>query len=126
VITFTVPCTAAPAAAWSLYARPDRWSEWAPHVRGAWGLGDPVVAEGASGAIRLAGVVPIPARILAVDAPREWTWQVGPVVMRHWVAPDAVGLDLSARGPLERALGLAYGPVVRVLLGRLARRAERR
>jgi hypothetical protein len=124
VITFTVPCPAPADAVWSLYARPDRWHEWALHVRGAWGLGEPVVQAGERGAIRLAGVVPIPARILEVDAPREWTWQVGPVVMRHWIADGAVGLDLDAPDPLERVLGAAYGPLVRVLLGRLARRAE--
>ena len=39
--------------AWSLVARPDRWHEWAPHVRGAWHLGDPEVQQGRVGAARL-------------------------------------------------------------------------
>ena len=49
-----------PETAWALLACPTRWKEWAPHVRGAWGLGWPQVREGAVGAVRLFGVVPVP------------------------------------------------------------------
>jgi hypothetical protein len=125
VVSISVPCAAPPPAAWSLYARPDRWHEWAPHLRGAWGLGDPFVRAGARGAIRLGGVLPVPARIVSVESLRAWTWQVGPVRMRHWIDPGvAIGLDLTAPGALEPAIAAAYGPLVRVLLGRLARRAQ--
>jgi hypothetical protein len=47
------------ATAWALLARPDRWHEWAPHLRGAWGLSDPATGEvepGRRGAVRLLGV----------------------------------------------------------------------
>jgi hypothetical protein len=45
--TWTAASDATPEAAWALLARPRAWPEWAPHVRGAWGLGAPEVREGA-------------------------------------------------------------------------------
>ena len=66
--TFAVTCSAPAEAAWRLLARPDDWATWAPHVRGAWGLGEPEVREGAVGAARLLGALPVPARIVA-EAP---------------------------------------------------------
>ena len=85
-------------AAWSLLARPARWHEWAPHVRGAWGLGEPEVRVGARGAARLLGVVPVPATVITakVDG-RSWTWRVGPVDMVHAVRPAAGGLRRGHR-----------------------------
>ena len=47
--SFSAASSAPPEAAWRLLARPDEWSLWAPHVRGAWGLGAPEVREGAIG-----------------------------------------------------------------------------
>lgn len=127
---FAVPSAAPPAAAWALLSRPGRWQEWAPHIRGAWGLGEPVVREGARGAARLLGVVPVPAVITSVHEGTSWTWRVGGVVdMDHRVAPRVGGCEivvtLEAPGPLEAALGATYGPVVRLLIGRLARVAAR-
>ena len=58
---------APPETTWVLLACPTRWEEWAPHVRGAWGLGWPQVREGAIGAVRLFGVVPVPARVIRVN-----------------------------------------------------------
>ncbi len=102
---------------------------WAPHVRGAWGLGDGEVRAGDSGAARLFGVVPVPVLIVAVDPPRSWTWRVGAVVeMDHRVEPRASGctvaIDLRAPAPLEAALAPAYGPVIALTLRRLARAIE--
>ena len=57
MIAYRAASTAPAAEAWSLIARPARWHEWAPHVRGAWGLGDPEVELGARGAARLLGAV---------------------------------------------------------------------
>lgn len=65
--TCSVRSSAAPDEVWRLMARPAAWSAWAPHVRGAWGLGDPEVEPGRRGAARLLGAVPVPARIEAVD-----------------------------------------------------------
>ena len=86
--------TASPEAAWSLLARPGRWHEWAPHVRGAWGLGEPEVRLGAGGAARLLGVLPVPAKVTAKTGGRLWTWRVGPVDMVHEVRPARGGCDV--------------------------------
>jgi hypothetical protein len=112
-------------------ARPRLWSRWAPHLRGAWGLGDPEVEAGARGAARLLGVVPVPARIVDVRAPESWTWRVGPATLVHHVAPDGdggsvVGVDITAARPVETALAVTYGPLVQLLVRNLARAAARR
>lgn len=121
----TAGAAAAPEAAWALMARPDRWSTWAPHLRGAWGLGSPEVEAGRRGAARLLGVVPVPARVDSVVAGREWTWTVGPVRLVHAVEPTVdgciVSMTIDAPGPIEAA----YAPVVQLFTRRLARAAER-
>ncbi len=129
--TFAVRCLADPAAAWRLLARPDDWSRWAPHLRGAWGLGAPEVRTGALGAARLLGVVPVPARIVGKRHGRSWTWRVGfgLVEMAHRVAPLAgggceVAIDVVAPAPLEQVVASVYGPVIEATLRRLARAAE--
>ena len=88
--TFTADSKASPGAVWALLARPDAWSAWAPHVRGAWGLGSPEVREGAFGFARLLGVIPVPAKITAKDK-TSWTWRVGPIELVHRVVPRGVG-----------------------------------
>lgn len=123
---YSADSSASPAEAWSLIAEPRRWSEWAPHVRGAWGLGDPEVQAGERGAARLAGVLPIPARITAKEPGRSWTWRVGPVVLVHAVHPTPVGCRVSITVDGPGLLTAAYGPVVDVMVKRLARTAERR
>ncbi len=109
--------------AWELISRPQEWSRWAPHVRGAWGLGDGEVRVGARGYARLLGVVPIPATITAVDPGRSWTWQVGPAAMVHRVEPTVEGctvaVEISAPAPIEAALRIGYRPLVDLLLSRL-------
>ena len=128
MLTYSARSSASPEAAWALIARPARWSEWAPHLRGAWGLGEPEVRVGALGAARLLGAVPVPARIIAKRTGRAWTWRVGPVVMVHRVEPRSAGseiaVDLKAARPVEALLAVTYGPVVAALVRRLARVAE--
>ncbi|HEY6887911.1 MAG TPA: SRPBCC family protein [Solirubrobacter sp.] len=122
--TFTADSAASPLAAWDLLVRPDAWSEWAPHVRGAWGLGSPEVRAGAFGFARLLGVVPVPARITA-KSERSWAWRVGPMTLVHRVQPRpggcVVAIDLHAPGPLEPVLAGTYGPVIQLMVDRLAR-----
>src|SRR4051794_29411046 len=122
--TWTADSYASPRAAWALLSRPDAWPAWAPHLRGAWGLGEPEVRAGALGAARLLGVIPIPAQITAKDDGRSWTWRVGPVVLVHRVIERprgcTVAIDMRA-GPLEPALAAAYGPIIQLTLNRLAR-----
>lgn len=129
--SFSADTLAPPAVAWRLLARPGEWRRWSPHVRGAWGLGAPEVRAGATGAARLLGAIPVPARVTAKRDGRSWTWRVAPgvVEMVHRVAPRAGGgavvtVELRAPGPIEAALALAYGPVIRASLRRLAREAE--
>ena len=120
--------SATPATAWALLARPERWHEWAPHVRGAWGLGQPEVREGATGAARLLGVVPIPATVTEKVAGESWTWKVGPVSLVHAVREDPAGcevaIDIHAPAALESVLAVSYGPIVGRLVERIARVAE--
>ena len=119
---------------WPYVARPALWSSWAPHRRGAWGLGDPAGEPGAAGAVRLLGIVPVPARILAKDVGAErcsWSWRVGPATLHHRVergphGGSVVAVDIEAPPPVEAALAVTYGPLVAVLVRNLARVAARR
>lgn len=130
MLRYEAESTADPDAAWALLARPARWHEWSPHVRGAWGLGEPEVRRGAIGAVRLLGAIPVPARIVDVVPHRSWSWRVGPVLMVHGVTPRpgggcVIAIDLHARPPLEAVLRASYGPVVGALVTRLARISTR-
>lgn len=74
--------------------------------------------------------MPVPARVTAKRAGRSWTWQVGPVSMVHRVTPRRgggceVAVEIAASRALERMVAIAYGPLVAVLVRRLARVAER-
>jgi hypothetical protein len=115
--------------AWALLARPARWHEWAPHLRGAWGLaeGDGEVVVGARGAVRLLGAIPVPVTITAKTFRREWTWRVAGVLdMDHRVEPGRVAIELRAPRGVEPAVAAAYGPLIALLLGRLSRSAAAR
>jgi hypothetical protein len=130
MLRYEAQSTADPDAAWALLARPARWHEWAPHVRGGWGLGEPEVRRGALGAVRLLGAIPVPARIVEVVPERSWSWRVGPVLMDHRVTPRrhggcVIAIDLQAPPPLEAVLRVSYGPVVGALVARLARVSSR-
>ena len=123
--------SAAPArTVWRYMARPALWSSWAPHLRGAWGLGDPEVEPGSGGAARVRGDLPVPARILAKDPGRSWSWRVGPATLHHRVEPagdggSLVAVDIEAAAPVEAALAVTYGPLVALLVRNLARVAVR-
>jgi polyketide cyclase/dehydrase/lipid transport protein len=129
VLRYAAESTADPDAAWALLARPSRWQEWAPHLRGAWRLGEPEVRPGARGAARLLGVVPVPAvvtRSTRTAGGRSWTWRVGPVELDHEVSPRRAGgctVATTIRAPavLEPALAVTYGPLVGLLMRNLAR-----
>jgi carbon monoxide dehydrogenase subunit G len=127
--TYTADSAAPAETVWSLIAEPNRWAEWAPHMRGAWGLGSPEVEKWRIGAARLFGVLPVPARITAKRDGRSWAWRVGPMGLDHAVEPidggSRVSMTLRAAGPLEPLLAATYGPVVQTLVQRLARVATR-
>ena len=86
--SITADLEISPDAAWALYARPDGWSQWAPHIRGAQGLtgygGE--VRAGAKGLVWLL-FAPIPVTVTWVDRGHSWSWKVGPVEMDHVVEP---------------------------------------
>ena len=131
MLSYEATSAAPPAEVWSLLAEPERWHEWSPHVRGAWGLGAPEVREGARGAARLLWAVPIPAVVTEVRPRSSWSWKVGPVTLVHHVRPAAtgtgsvVGTDLVASPALEALLRVSYGPWTGVLMQVLAKVAER-
>lgn len=126
MLSYEARSPAPPAVAWNLMARPARWHEWAPHIRGAWGLGAPEVQVGRRGMARVLGAPVVPARITRKRAGTLWAWKVGPVELVHRVEPVAgggslVAVDIEAPAPLEAGLGVTYGPLVQVLMNRLAR-----
>ncbi len=133
VIERSASSQASVATVWDLVARPENWSRWAPHVRGAWGLAGPdgFVRDGARGAARLGGALPVPVLITEVRPGRSWRWRVAGVMdMDHRVDPEAGGgsrvtVTLDGPAPLRVALGASYAPLVGLLVKRLARVAER-
>jgi hypothetical protein len=130
MLSYTARSQGSPEAAWALMARPALWSRWAPHLRGAWGLGDREVEAGRRGVVRVAPAILVPVRVTARQAGRSWAWKVGPVTIRHRVEPRrgrcVVAVDMDAPAAVERVLAVSYGPLVAVLLRNLARVAERR
>src|SRR5918997_443107 len=109
MLSYEAQTDGAPDAAWSLMARPARWKEWAPHIRGAWRLGDPEVQVGRRGLVRLLGAPLVPARITAKRGGQMWAWKVGPVELTHRVEPAdggaLVAVDIEAPATLEPVLG---------------------
>lgn len=72
-----------PDEAWDRYARPERWSQWSPQVRGVQTDSD-VIAAGSAGTVRTLGGAQVRFVVLDVDArARSWTWRVrvGPLGM---------------------------------------------
>ena len=126
MLRYRVSSDSSPDELWPLLARPERWPEWAPHLRGAWGLGSPEVEPGRRGAARLLGIVPVPAAIVGKRAGQSWAWRVGPVEMDHRLVPTrrgtAVEVTVDAPGLVEHTLHVTYGPVMKLALRRLAAR----
>jgi hypothetical protein len=124
-LTYRAESTAPAARVWELLARPERWREWAPHVRGARGLGAPEIEPGARGVVLLLGALPVPARITGKRRGRSWSWQVGPVEIEHRVEPRAGGssaiVELRAPAAVALPLRVTYGPLVAALVRNLAR-----
>lgn len=124
-----IECEASPEQLWSLVARPDRWHEWSPHVRGAEGLGSPEVEPGAKGSVVLRGGLRLPAEVTDVVAGRSWTWKVGGIVVHHIVTPTSTGSRLSmpveATGRLWGPAAALYSPVVGAIARRIVQVAER-
>lgn len=123
--------TGAPAdAVWSLLAEPARWHEWSPYVRGAEGLGEPEVEEGARGKVILLGGARLDAEILDVVPRRSWTWRVGGLRVRHEVEPTPAGARLSMTpegdGPLWGPAALIYRLPTALIERNVARVAGRR
>ncbi|MDQ3728244.1 MAG: SRPBCC family protein, partial [Actinomycetota bacterium] len=82
-VLIDVDSSASPERVWELYAQPERWKEWAPHIRYPHGLGAPEVEPGASGRIHLAGLAPVWAEVTSKRPGQSWTWRVGLVELTH-------------------------------------------
>lgn len=123
-----VECAAPPEQLWQLVARPDRWNEWSPYVRGAEGLGSPEVEAGSKGSVILRGGIRLPAEVTAVDPGRSWSWKVGGIVVHHIVTPAPGGslleMTVEASAKAWTPAAKLYAPVVGVIAGRTARAAE--
>jgi hypothetical protein len=119
-----------PDVAWRLLSRPNMWREWAPHMRGAIGLGRPEVRTGTIGFAMLGGLLPLPAAVTDKRTGRSWTWRVGLIRVEHRLRREPEGgceieMRLSAPQPIEAALAVSYGPLMGLLVKRLAFKAER-
>src|SRR3954451_19391893 len=125
--TWSADSQASPRAAWALMSRPRAWPAWAPHIRGAVGLGRGEVEQGATGCAGLLGVVPVPVRVADKDPGRSWTWLAPGVTIVHRVIAREEGCRVAVEldGPLAPLLALTYGPVIQLSLNRLARIAVR-
>ena len=127
-LTYRAESGAPAERVWELMARPARWHEWAPHVRGARGLGSPEIEPGAHGTVLLLGALPVPARITGKRRGRSWRWRVGPVEIEHRVKPRAGGsaviVEIHAPAAVALPLRVTYGPLVVVLVRNLARVAS--
>lgn len=127
--TQTVECAASPEQLWALIARPDRWSEWSPHVRGGEGLGSPEVSEGARGKVVLLGGLRLGAEITEVIPGRSWGWRVGGLKVHHLVEPTEHGsrLQFAVEATSRRwsPAAAAYSTLVGLIVRHIARVAER-
>jgi len=106
---------------WARYRDPQRWPEWAPHIREVRTEGP--LRPGLQGEV--VGVLGVTAtfEVLEVDETQgRWTWVVrsGPVRMRieHEIDEGTAGLVITGSAPAV----VAYVPVARAALGRLVAR----
>ena len=107
---------------WEAYADPQRWPEWAPHIRRVDAIGR--LRPGLAG--QLWSIVPRPVsfEVTGVDAKRRrWSWRaaIGPLRMRFDHGVDARGAGsgtwITMHGPLP--LLMIYAPVARLAVHRL-------
>lgn len=103
---------------WARYLDPQRWSEWAPHIREVRAHGP--LRPGLEGEV--IGTLGVRARFEVLDVDEEagcWTWVVrsGPVRLRieHEVAEGLAGLVLTGPAPAV----MAYAPIARAALANL-------
>ncbi len=106
---------------WARYRDPQRWPEWAPHIRQVRAVGR--LRAGLEG--QVVGPLGVSASftVIEVDEPAGvWTWVVGsgPVRLRieHEVAEGLAGLVITGPAPVV----LAYVPVARRALAHLVAR----
>jgi hypothetical protein len=125
MLSYETSSPASPPSVWRLIARPSEWHRWAPHVRGARGLGEPEVEAGRSGSVLLFPRAPVPARITAKEPGHSWTWRVGPLEMRHLVIArgesSEIRIEIESSRPVETLVRGTYGPLIGLLLRNLAR-----
>ncbi len=134
VRSVTADLDISPERAWELYARPDEWSSWAPHLRGARGLTGyrGVVRANSRGLVWLLGFAPVPVRVTWVDPGHSWSWKVGPVEMDHIVEAREgggcrVALVFRGEAVIEQLAAALYGAPAQLLLrnmGRVGRRSR--
>ncbi|MFC5379639.1 SRPBCC family protein [Aquipuribacter nitratireducens] len=101
-----------PHEAWQRYARPERWPEWSPQVRGVEADCD-VLAAGAAGRVHSLFGTEVRFVVLDVDhAAMTWTWRVRAgllgMVLEHRLLPTDDG------GTLAEVLIHAPWPVARL------------
>ena len=109
---------------WEAYADPQRWSQWAPHIRRVEAVGR--LRPGLAGQVFSVVPPPVSFEVTDVDAKRRrWSWQAvfGPIRMSfdHGVDVCGEGSDtwLTMHGPLP--LLVLYAPIARLALHRLVR-----
>ncbi len=109
---------------WEAYADPQRWSQWAPHIRRVDAVGR--LRPGLAGQVFSVIPAPVSFEVTDVDAKRRrWSWDTvfGPIRMSFDHGVDVRGEGsrsfLTMHGPLP--LLLLYAPLARLALYRLVR-----
>ena len=125
-LTLHAAGSAGPDEAWDRYARPARWTQWAPQITRVDTAAERIAA-GVTGRVVGPAGVSVDFVVDEVDeVARTWAWTVRRLVvtlhLRHSVtaAGDGSATALIVRGPLP--VVVAYAPIARYALGRLVRR----
>ena len=125
-MTVTRTGPARPSDVWEHYERLDLWTAWAPHLTNVRADSETLL-PGTEGTVRALRVVPVPFRVLSVQAAQgRWSWRVrlGPLelTLAHWVSPSSSGgtrAGVTVHGPA--AVLVAYRPLMGWALSRLVR-----
>lgn len=122
-VTLSASGAADPAEAWERYARPARWTEWAPQISRV-EYSEARLRAGAIGRVHGPLGVFVDFEIDEVDEPRRrWSWTVrrGPLrlALEHsiFARPRGSRTSLRVDGPLP--VVLAYAPIAQFALRRL-------